>query len=456
MSAAFPPPGFVQTESKVDGVIVYKPKEDDADGEREVVNFSCPNCLARTAYSARDGGLKCTNCGYYEPPEQEAVGKAAEQFEFKAEVYQQAAHGWGEVREEIECQNCYAVFSLPEGQLTSECPFCGSRKVIHHKASQDALRPRFLIPFTKTPEDIAPKVTDWLGKNWMVPATLRRKARLHEFTGIYLPFWTFDADTSGTWRAQVGVKKTRRYYSNGQWRTQSYVDWQWRNGRVHRDFDDFIVSGTKHVTQGILSGMSNYNMQELTAYDPKFLAGWQAQAYEIQLDEAWENGRELMREKVRNDARNDALSGDGDHVKNMSVSLNYRDESWRYVLLPVYLSAFNYQRETYQFVANGQTGSVAGSRPVDWFKVYLVVGLWMIPGAFLGVVALIMAIFLGPLALMIGTLSMMAFAGGFAFARRIVTKARKVARPDGLDGLYIGGIVPWRLDSNPTAPQNPQ
>ncbi len=112
-----------------------------------VVDFKCPQCGATTAYSVPDGGLTCTHCGYYEPPEKPVVGKGAQEFEFTVETMERAAHGWGEPRTEMECQNCGARTSLPVGSLTSTCAFCGSNKVIQREAPQDVLRPRFLIPF---------------------------------------------------------------------------------------------------------------------------------------------------------------------------------------------------------------------------------------------------------------------------------------------------------------------
>ncbi|MFQ5408092.1 MAG: hypothetical protein ACE5FI_06680, partial [Anaerolineales bacterium] len=77
-----------------------------------------------------------------------------------------------------------------------------------------------------------------------------------------------------------------------------------------------------------------------------------------------------MRTHTREACRGDALSGAADHVRNLQMD-NYqlRDEKWRYVLLPVYVSAYKYRGKTYQTLVNGQNGTVGGQRPVSWWKV---------------------------------------------------------------------------------------
>ena len=280
MTTPFPPPGYIPAESAVEGIEIYKPapvKEEQPD----TVDFSCPQCGAKTAYSIADGGLKCTNCGFYEPPARKIVGKGAQEFEFKVETMEQAARGWGEARKQIECQSCYAITVLPEGQMTHTCPFCGSSSVIHGDAAQDTLRPRFIIPFKKTDDQCRATVKEWLGSNWLTPAKLRQMAGPGSFTAIYLPFWTFDSTTSASWRAQVGYNRTERYYSNGEWKTRTVTDWRWESGRVGRNFDDLLISGTGQVKAGVLNQINSYQMSNLAPYEATYLAGYQAQAYAV-------------------------------------------------------------------------------------------------------------------------------------------------------------------------------
>ena len=141
MDQIFPPPGYVKTNSAVEGIVVYRPAPAGGTPQPEVVDFACPQCGAATAYSAADGGLTCTHCDYYEAPKKAAVGRRAEQFEFTVETLERAAQGWGVARKEICCQNCGATASLPPDSLAFTCAFCGSNKVVQRQAPQDVLRP---------------------------------------------------------------------------------------------------------------------------------------------------------------------------------------------------------------------------------------------------------------------------------------------------------------------------
>jgi len=386
MTFPFPPPGYVTTQSAVSGIEVYMPAPPDTGPQQEVVDFKCPQCGATTAYSVEDGGLTCSHCGYYEAPQKTIVGRGAEQFEFTVETMQRSAQGWGVERKEIACQNCGAVASLPADSLTFTCAFCGSNKVIQRQAPQDVLRPRYVLPFKIEAEACAQIARDWLGSSWMAPANLRQISQLGKFTPIYLPYWTLDSTTHADWKAEVGHPKTERYFENGEWKTRTVIEWRWESGHVDLAIDDLVVSGTTRLSRVLLGKVQDFHLNDLAGYDPKYLAGLQAQAYDVTLELAWETGRGQMREKTRQACLSRASTS---HVRNFSMSLDFADESWRYILAPVYISNYTYAAKTYQAMVNGQTGTIAGQRPVDWNKVWLVIAALLAPGALIGLLGLL-------------------------------------------------------------------
>jgi hypothetical protein len=416
----FPPPNFIPTESAIEGIEVYMPAPEQAEDYREVVEFKCPQCLAVTAYSATDGGLTCTHCGYYEPPQKAVVGKGAEEFEFTIETMERAAHGWGEARKELQCQGCGAYTSVPPDTLTHTCPFCGSNKVIQREAPQDILRPRFLIPFKIEGDACHKQAREWLGSSWMTPGSLKRLARVADFTGIYLPFWTFDSVTEADWKAEVGHTKTERYYSNGQWRTRTTTVWKWENGHIHLVHDDLLVEGTTKVSAVLLGRIKGYNLNQLAPYEPKYLAGLQAQSYDIPLEAAWEIVRHEMRERTRQGCRAQASTS---KIRNFSMNLDFSEESWRYILLPVYLATYFYQDQSFQVMVNGQTGTVSGQRPVDWLKVWLAILGLLAPGLTVGLIGIITLIY-NEAGLFVGVVGFVLLLIGLIIAFNLFRKAQ--------------------------------
>lgn len=385
MSDSFPPPDYIKTETAVAGIAVYMPKPPE-EKHQEVVEFRCPNCDASKAYSADDGGLTCSYCGYYEAPKSEKVGKKAEEFEFTVETMERATQGWGSERKELACNRCDAHVTISTDMLTHTCPFCHSNQVVQVKAPQDVLRPRFLVPFKVDSEMVRKNTAVWLGSSWMLPASLNRLAHGTEFTPIYIPAWTFDASTSANWKAEVAHTKTRGHGKN----RRTTTEWRWESGKVRKAYDDLMVNGASNLSETLLRDIRRFDLRQLVTYAPDFLAGVQAQAYDVSLDEAYKRARSSMREHTKQACRSQASS---QRMRNFSMKLDFTEESWRYILLPLFIAVYHYDNKPYQILVNGQTGAVTGQRPVDWKKVMLVLAGALLPAVFLAVVGGLMLAF---------------------------------------------------------------
>ena len=402
----FPPPGFIPTNSAISGIEVYQPAPPETTPHQPIVEFKCPQCGAVTAFSAADGSLTCTHCGFHEIPKGIAVGEKAPRFEFTEEAlvspsqYKEVPYEvtLGEVasseveseeaknRKEMACQSCGALTLIPKESLSHTCPFCGSNEVIQRQAPRDLLRPRFLIPFQILASDCASNAGTWLGSSWMTPSTLRNLANLAPFQAMYLPFWTFHAINNADWKAEVGHTKIERYYSDGEWKERPVTVWRWESGHTRLNIENLLVTGTSRLSSIILEKIKGFDLRALVAYEPKYLAGFHAQAYDIPLEQAWETGRVEMREQTRKACLSEASTA---QVRNFSMNLDFSDESWRYVLLPIYLAAYKYDNQTYQIMVNGQTGDIAGQRPADWNKIWLVIAALLAPGVLLGLIGLV-------------------------------------------------------------------
>jgi DNA-directed RNA polymerase subunit RPC12/RpoP len=413
---AFPPAGYIPSESGIPGITVFKPAP-RVEKLDEVVDFLCPQCGGLTAYSVEDGGLTCAYCGYHEVPPGEVVGRGAESFEFTVDTVERSVNGWGTDRKELHCQTCGAQISIPPGSLSATCPFCASNKVIHHSAPQDVLRPRFLIPF-KVDEDRCYQITrEWLGSSWMAPKELRSVA-VGSFTPMYLPYWTFGSTSDASWRAEVGHTKS---YTDRKGRRRRRTVWRWESGRVRRNFRNVLVRGTERVSNHLLNQVGDFDLSDLTSYDAQYLAGIHAQAYEVTLEDAWQKARSRMREATRKACRKQASSG---KIRNFSMQLDFQDEKWRYILLPVHINTYHYGNEPFQLLINGQSGEIAGQRPADWRKVGLVAAALTLPG----ILTFLILLLLFPDTLEGGgaILTFLLFVAGLGVAIAIAIQAQKM------------------------------
>jgi len=107
------------------------------------------------------------------------------------------------------------------------------------------------------------------------------------------------------------------------------------------------------------------------------------------------------------------------------MNLAYEDESWRYILLPVYLAAYTYQGKTNQVIINGQSGRIAGQRPANWRKV-VYLGLAALLPALLLLLAPLLTFLPGDLTGAVSCFGFLAFLAGLAFVVYMIVSAAKL------------------------------
>jgi len=381
------PSGYQAVPSALQGITVYAPAP-KADPTTATAVYLCPNCGAPTRFDVAAGGVECEHCGYIAPVQSRQVGRQAGQAEFTLETLEESRRGWGVNRKQLHCEACGAELEIADNALAATCPFCASSQVNLRQAPGDHMRPRFLVPFQVQDKDCQQRAREWLGRGWYHPKALAATAAVQPFTGIYLPFWTFSAKVDATWKAEVGHERTERYYDAGSktWHTRTHIDWRWENGRQQASYRDLLVEGSSHISPVLLQRIKPFQLDALVTYNPDYLAGWQAQVYDVPLETAWDQGKAQMRESAKDQCRQSIHSG---HVRNFSMTADFNDEAWRFILLPVYLTAYRYDNRVFQVLVNGQTGTIGGQKPVDWWKIWLAIAALLLPALVAGLLGLL-------------------------------------------------------------------
>ena len=65
----------------------------------------------------------------------------------------------------------------------------------------------------------------------------------------------------------------------------------------------------------------------------------------------------------------------GDTYRNLVVDSVYDGETFKHVLVPVWLLTYDYGPKAFQVVVNGATGRIAGEYPKSRWKIALLVAL---------------------------------------------------------------------------------
>ena len=196
--------------------------------------------------------------------------------------------------------------------------------------------------------------------------------------GIYVPYWTFDADTKSQYTGQRGTHyyETKTVMRDGKRKQVRVRKTRWRpaSGRVARFFDDVLVLASKSLPKKYTDGLEPWDLSALEPYNPEYLAGFRAEGYQVELVDGFTEARAFMDRMIHRDVKYD-IGGDAQRVHEVKTAVN--DVTFKHVLLPVWLAAYKYRGKTYRFVVNGRTGRVQGERPFSAWKIAfaVIVGL---------------------------------------------------------------------------------
>jgi len=345
----------------------------------ETKSFLCPKCGARLQYDAGALGQKCPYCGHeVEIPQSE---EDIEELDFDATLERLAGEADVQERTVVKCKGCGAETTFDPNVTADRCAFCAG-PLVREGASSRLIRPRSLLPFKVTREAAHKSFRDWLGSLWFAPNSLRDCARRDQpIDGIYLPYWTYDAETTSFYRGERGddywVTETYRK-SDGSMGTRSVKKTRWTSvsGTVWHNFDDILVLASRSVPVSYTERLEPWDLESLEPYRDEFLSGFRAESYQLDLAGGFEKARGIMAAAIEGDVRRDI---GGDHQRIHSVHTQYDNVTFKHVLLPVWLSAYRYRERVYRFLVNGRTGEVQGERPWSWAKIaLLVVGIAMI------------------------------------------------------------------------------
>ena len=111
-------------------------------------------------------------------------------------------------------------------------------------------------------------------------------------------------------------------------------------------------------------------MTDLQPYSPEFVRGWTVERYQIDLHQAQTLNQQDMEDRLRVLC---AQQVPGDTQRNLAVEAQFAARTFKHILVPVWLVHYTYGSRSFQIVANGYTGAIAGEQPYSWIKITLAV-----------------------------------------------------------------------------------
>lgn len=339
-------------------------------------HWPCDQCGADLRFAPGQDELLCDHCGHVQAiPDAPAMRpRALGEMDLYSALRNDLPPAEMEEVRATACPNCGAQIEFQGAAHATECPFCATPVVVG-TGTQRLIKPQALIPFVLDEREARAAMVKWLGRLWFAPGGLVEYARKgRALSGIYVPYWTFDAATRSHYRGQRGIYyyETRTVTVTVKGRPERRREqvrktrWTPVSGRIARAFDDVLVLASTSLPRRYTEALEPWDLSALQPYRTDYLAGFNAEGYTVGLTEGQIRAHEIMTDVIYRDAARD-IGGDEQRVEN--VDTDYSLETFKHILLPVWIAAYKYGGKTYRFVVNGQTGRVQGQRPWSAWKI---------------------------------------------------------------------------------------
>lgn len=334
---------------------------------------SCINCGAELTYEPGTDLITCDYCGH-----KEVIESPQQPFEeLELNKYLSSMGGQTHATEitMLHCDNCGANQHIEENLKSLHCVYCAMPLIVEDVYTEEWIVPGAVVPFKITKEKAHQIFKKWVNNLWWAPNNLQRASLSPENTrGLYLPYWTFDAQLKSIYRGERGeyyyVSKTVGAGKNRRKVKERRTRWHDVSGQVDGFVDDTLIRASRKTGLRIPAQITRWRLDELKDFDSRFLAGYTTEKYTISLQDGHANATQEAQTIAQNWIRRD-IGGDTQRIHHMEVKLT--EETFKHILLPVFISSYDFNGKGYHFYINGQTGVIHGDRPYSFWKIFLAI-----------------------------------------------------------------------------------
>lgn len=311
--------------------------EKDDQGPVQAQRFECPNCGGRLSYAPDGKSLVCEYCQAREQLSATLESETAAERDFTIALATAHGHTKPVATRSFDCRACGAVYMLSPHSLSVTCPYCASVYVVEDTQTIELIPPEEMLPFTQNKESVEKRLRDWLKQQ-----KLFSRASLVPPRGFYLPVWTFT----------ISGVVPYRYWDDDEDKPKS--------GSKLFSYRDVLVLASSRIPDMFSDEVNNYQLEQLEAYDPAYLAAWPAETYQISLSDASLKARWETLKRARASIKHEISRA------TRELNLNSMDlliETFKLILLPLWVANYGYRGDTFLIMVNGQTGRVRGQKP---------------------------------------------------------------------------------------------
>lgn len=342
-------------------------------------SLQCSNCGATLHFAPGTQQLQCTYCGTANEIAH-TDNSAIVSFDYETFIAGNLSDENMQLARVVSCKNCGASTTLPPEINSDNCSFCASPLVLSEAEGKQLVKPHYILPFLVPQKQALQDFRTWLSHLWFAPSDLSEMVSgdARQFKGVYIPHWSYDADTLSDYVGERGdyyyVTETYTETIDGkeQVRTREvrHTAWSRASGTVDCTFTDILVSASRSLPQKVANRLEPWHLNALVHYNEQYVSGFRSELYQLDAENGLEEAKHRMEPVIRKAILSD-IGGDEQVINGIDTA--YNNLGLKYLLLPVWISAYKYNDKVYHFTVNACTGEVVGERPYSVVKIVLAV-----------------------------------------------------------------------------------
>jgi len=308
----------------------------------EAERFMCPKCGGRMSFAADGQSLLCEYCSRNQKFTTQPG--AAHEKDFIIAMATARGHGKPLNQQVFHCEGCGCEFILPPNQISTTCVYCGSPHVVNWESEQELLAPDGIIPHAFNQKRAIQLLIEWVESHQIKPEKQVDLPR-----GVYLPLWTFDLGGAIDYV--------------GETMEDSDIQFSRERNRMIRVSDsypvqvnDIPIPASRKLSAVFLKLIPTFELKAVKPYDPRYLANWPAEVYDISMAEASLDARAQTLSRYKRDLPNLLTPIQIGSTSSAKMTV----ESFRLNLLPVWMTEIPFSGRDHLVLINGQNGIVAG------------------------------------------------------------------------------------------------
>lgn len=327
-----------------------------------MMNVTCPCCGGSLKFDSQLQKVKCEFCDTefsvddLKSYDEELNNKFEEKTEWDESKIDEFSDD--ENLNLFTCETCGGEVMCDANTTSTRCPYCNN-PVLVGKRLVGGLKPQYVIPFAIEKDKAVGNLAKFLRGKVLLPSNFKKDNKVEDISGLYVPYWIFDADVDGnaTWNA-TNVRTWSD--SNYNYRETSYYKII-RAGSI--GFEHVPVDASQKMPDDLMESIEPFDFRGAKEFSTAYITGYCADKYDVSKETTFLRATERIKEGTV-----DALRSTITHYSTLSLdssSISFKSNSAAYAYYPVWTLNTKYREQNFKFVINGQTGKLVGNLPMS-------------------------------------------------------------------------------------------